>query len=176
MHIITALALIFSVETPSAQPRLEETGSEQTSLEETAKVMDQQEYLAKVRELIDGITNAWQVEDRVTSLKLSIKVNLLTYDVKFVCKKNCKMVNSMFCSVLQVTKLLMDTTVLQFYPTVFVVVTDMLDMVGDMVWERIKEKAEHDVDGTLICTLSSMHLYSNPILRSEFYSLSHSVT
>lgn len=113
------------VETPSAQPHLEETGSEQASLEGTAKVMDQQEYLAKVRELIDGITKAWQVEDRVTSLKLSIKV----------------------------TKLLMDTTVLQFYPTVFVVVTDMLDMVGDMVWERIKEKAEHDVDGTVICTL-----------------------
>ncbi|KAG5392105.1 hypothetical protein IGI04_022068 [Brassica rapa subsp. trilocularis] len=124
-HIITALGLIYSVETPSAQPHLEETGSEQASLEGTAKVMDQQEYLAKVRELIDGITKAWQVEDRVTSLKLSIKV----------------------------TKLLMDTTVLQFYPTVFVVVTDMLDMVGDMVWERIKEKAEHDVDGTVICTL-----------------------
>ncbi|WZY96968.1 hypothetical protein YC2023_069297 [Brassica napus] len=115
-HIITALGLIYSVETPSAQPHLEETGSEQASLEGTAKVMDQQEYLAKVRELIDGITKAWQVEDRVT-------------------------------------KLLMDTTVLQFYPTVFVVVTDMLDMVGDMVWERIKEKAEHDVDGTVICTL-----------------------
>ncbi|CAH8347235.1 unnamed protein product [Eruca vesicaria subsp. sativa] len=113
------------VETPSAQPHLEETGGERTCLDETAKVMDQQEYLAKVRELIDGITKAWQAEDRVTSLKLSIKV----------------------------TKLLMDTTVLQFYPTVFVVVTDMLDMIGDMVWERIKEKAEHDVDGTVICTL-----------------------
>ncbi|CAN6927689.1 unnamed protein product [Brassica oleracea] len=124
-HIITALGLIYSVETPSAQSHLEETGSEKTSLEETAKVIDQQEYLAKVRELIDGITKAWEAEDRVTSLKLSIKV----------------------------TKLLMDTTVLQFYPTVFVVVTDMLDMVGDMVWERIKEKAEHDVDGTMICTL-----------------------
>lgn len=60
----------------------------------------------------------------------------------------------------------MDTTVLQFYPTVFVVVTDMLDMVGDMVWERIKEKAEHDVDGTVICTLPSMHLFSNPIVLS----------
>ncbi|XP_056844300.1 uncharacterized protein LOC108854015 [Raphanus sativus] len=127
------------VETPSAQPRLEETGSEQTSLEETAKVMDQQEYLAKVRELIDGITNAWQVEDRVTSLKLSIKV----------------------------TKLLMDTTVLQFYPTVFVVVTDMLDMVGDMVWERIKEKAEHDVDGTLICTLSNNFQASDICLEAR---------
>lgn len=88
-HIITALGLIYSVETPSAQPHLEETGSEQASLEGTAKVMDQQEYLAKVRELIDGITKAWQVEDRVTSLKLSIKVNLLTYQFCFG-TKSCK--------------------------------------------------------------------------------------
>ncbi|CAA7048419.1 unnamed protein product [Microthlaspi erraticum] len=113
------------VENPSTLPHLEETGSEQTCVEETAKMINQQDYIAKVHELRDGITSAWQGGDRVTSLKLSIKV----------------------------TKLLMDTTVLQFYPTVFVIVTDMLDMLGDMVWERIKEKAEHDVDGTLICTL-----------------------
>ncbi|KAL1207085.1 hypothetical protein V5N11_004293 [Cardamine amara subsp. amara] len=115
------------VETPSALSHLEETGTEQTSLEETAKTINQQEYLAKVHELRDGITCAWQAEDRVTSLKLSIKV----------------------------TKLLMDTTVLQFYPTVFVIVTDMLDMLGDMVWERIKQKAELDVDGTVICSLQN---------------------
>ncbi|CAH2036358.1 unnamed protein product [Thlaspi arvense] len=114
-----------TVENPSTLSHLDEAGSEQTSLEETAKIINQQDYLAKVHELRDGITCAWQAEDRVTSLKLSIKV----------------------------TKLLMDTTVLQFYPTVFVIVTDMLDMLGDMVWERIKEKAEHDVDGTVICTL-----------------------
>lgn len=79
---------------------MEETGSEKTSLEETAKVIDQQEYLAKVRELIDGITKAWEAEDRVTSLKLSIKVNLLTYQICFGTKscKILKMANSMFCS------------------------------------------------------------------------------
>lgn len=77
---------------------MEETGSEKTSLEETAKVIDQQEYLAKVRELIDGITKAWQVEDRVTSLKLSIKVNLLTYQIWFG-TKSCKILkNGQFCS------------------------------------------------------------------------------
>ncbi|KFK35912.1 hypothetical protein AALP_AA4G052500 [Arabis alpina] len=113
------------VETPSSSSHLEETGSEQTFLEETAKMINQQEYLAKVHELRDGITSAWEAEDRVTSLKLSIKV----------------------------TKLLMDTTVLQFYPTVFVIVTDMLDMLGDMVWERIEQKAELDVDGTVISSL-----------------------
>ncbi|XP_010500650.1 PREDICTED: UPF0505 protein-like isoform X2 [Camelina sativa] len=113
------------VEAPSALSHSEETGSEQISLEETAKIINQQEYIAKLHELRDGITCAWQAEDRVASLKLSIKVS----------------------------KLLMDTTVLQFYPTVFVIVTDMLDMLGDMVWERIKQKAELDVDGTVICSL-----------------------
>ncbi|CAL9218434.1 unnamed protein product [Arabidopsis halleri] len=113
------------VEAPSALSHSEETGSEQTSLEEPAKIINQQEYIAKVHELREGINCAWQAEDRVKSLKLSIKV----------------------------TKLLMDTTVLQFYPTVFVIVTDMLDMLGDMVWERIKQKSELDVDGTVICSL-----------------------
>ncbi|CAN8303023.1 unnamed protein product [Cochlearia groenlandica] len=114
-----------AVENPSSLSNLEETDGEQTSLEETVKMMNQQEYIGKVQELRDRITCAWKAEDRVTSLKLSIKV----------------------------TRLLMDTTVLQFYPTVFVMVTDILDMLGDMVWERIKQKAELDVDGTVICTL-----------------------
>lgn len=67
---------------------------------------------------------------------------------------------------MQVTKLLMDTTVLQFYPTVFVIVTDMLDMLGDMVWERIKQKAELDVDGIVISSLLSMHFYSIRVFQS----------
>ncbi|EOA39618.1 hypothetical protein CARUB_v10008246mg [Capsella rubella] len=124
-HKARKIISLTSVEAPSVLSHSEETGSEQISLEETAKIMNQQEYMAKVHELRDGITCAWQAEDRVTSLKLSIKV----------------------------TKLLMDTTVLQFYPTVFVIVTDMLDMLGDMVWERIKQKAELDIDGTVICSL-----------------------
>jgi hypothetical protein len=138
-----------AVESPSALSHPEETGSEQTSLEEPAKIISQHEYIAKVHELRDGINSAWQAEDRVTSLKLSIKV----------------------------TKLLMDTTVLRFYPTVFVIVTDMLDMLGDMVWERIKQKAELDIDGTVICALPSMHFYSNRVFLSNkiIFSPEHSV-
>ncbi|XP_019058397.1 PREDICTED: UPF0505 protein [Tarenaya hassleriana] len=99
---------------PTTLPHLGETYGEHISPEEAAKTISPQEYLAKVYELRDGITLAWHNEDRVTSLRLSI----------------------------QVAKLLTDTTVLLFYPTVFVVVTEVLDMLGDMVWERIKHKAE----------------------------------
>lgn len=53
----------------------------------------------------------------------------------------------------QVAKLLMDTSILQCYPTLFVLATDIMDMLGDMVWERIKLKAELAEDGTKLCLL-----------------------
>lgn len=59
---------------------------------------------------------------------------------------------NLFCF-LQVAKLLMDTSILQFYPTLFVLVTDIMDMLGDLVWQRIKQKAEFSADGTLLGNL-----------------------
>lgn len=55
----------------------------------------------------------------------------------------------------------MDTTVLQFYPTLFALATDVIDLLGDMVWERIRQKAEYAEDGTFFCSLpgiASKHL------------------
>eukprot|EP00897_Mesotaenium_endlicherianum_P010563 jgi/Mesen1/9535/ME000064S08883 len=46
-----------------------------------------------------------------------------------------------------VAKLLADTSVPQFYPTLFVLVTDVMDTVGSLVWTRIKHKAETDDSG-----------------------------
>ena len=36
----------------------------------------------------------------------------------------------------------MDSSAIQIYPTLFVLATDIMDMLGDLVWNRIKEKAE----------------------------------
>ena len=58
--------------------------------------------------------------------------------------------------VMQVARLLMDTTVLQFYPTIFVLATDIMDTLGNMVWERIKWKAEFAEDGTRLCLLPGL--------------------
>lgn len=60
----------------------------------------------------------------------------------------------------------MDTSVLHFYPTLFVLSMDIMDMLGDMVWERIKWKAEFAEDGT--------RLFSLPGLSTFWLSLSHS--
>lgn len=60
---------------------------------------------------------------------------------------------------MQVARLLMDTSVSQFYPTIFISVTEVLDMLGNLVWDRIKRKAEYSDDGTLICSLAGINLY-----------------
>ncbi|OMP04384.1 Vacuolar protein sorting-associated protein 35 [Corchorus olitorius] len=109
-----------ALEKTSTSMHLEELEDPQKSSEETAKVITRQEYVSRLHELKDEINRAWNAEDRVTSLKLSIKV----------------------------ARLLMDTSVLNFYPTLFVLAADVLDMLGDMVWERIRLKAEFAEDGT----------------------------
>ncbi|XP_077228436.1 uncharacterized protein LOC143861401 isoform X3 [Tasmannia lanceolata] len=104
---------------------LEELDDPQKFAKEEVKVITRQEYVSRLHELKDEIGRAWRTDDRVTSLKLSIKV----------------------------ARLLMDTSVLQFYPTLVILVTDVLDMLGNLVWERIKRKAEYADDGTSVCCL-----------------------
>ncbi|XP_021287820.1 UPF0505 protein isoform X3 [Herrania umbratica] len=112
-------------EKSSTSMHLEELDDIEKSSEEGAKVITRQEYVSRLHELKDEINRAWHAEDRVTSLKLSIKV----------------------------ARLLTDTSVSNFYPTLFVLATDVLDMLGDMVWERIRQKAEFTEDGTKRCSL-----------------------
>ncbi|KAK4727305.1 hypothetical protein R3W88_032222 [Solanum pinnatisectum] len=109
-------------EKPSANVHLEELDDPQRFAEEGVKYITLQEYVSRLTELKDEISRAWHASDRVTSFNLSIKV----------------------------AKLLWDTSVLQLYPTLFVLATEILDMLGDMVWERIRQKAEYTEDGTLV--------------------------
>eukprot|EP01018_Ginkgo_biloba_P010020 Gb_31669 [translate_table: standard] len=104
---------------------LEELDDPEKNAEEEVKLISQQEYVTRLRELNDEIAQAWQNNDRVTALRLSIKV----------------------------AKLLSDTSVPEFYPTLFILVTDIMDTLGNLVWKRIKRKAEVDDDGNLICLL-----------------------
>ncbi|PNX54566.1 hypothetical protein L195_g048186, partial [Trifolium pratense] len=55
-----------------------------------------------------------------------------------------------------VTKLMVDTSVSEFYPTLFVLVTDIMDMLGDLVWKRIKQKAEFTENGASLCNLADL--------------------
>lgn len=120
-------------ERPSTGMHLEELDDPEKSLEDESKFASQQEYISCVKELKVQIDHAWRNEDRVASLKLAIKV----------------------------ARLLMDTSVLHFYPMLFALVTDVMDMLGDFVWTRIKKKAEYTESGTSICTLRDDFLSSD---------------
>ncbi|KAK4753037.1 hypothetical protein SAY87_021835 [Trapa incisa] len=109
----------------STATHLEELDDEQKISEEGIKFIDRQEYISRLKDFKEKIAKAWQSDDRVTSLKIAIKV----------------------------AKLLTDTSVGQFYPTLFVLATDIMDMLGDMVWERIKQKAEIAEDGDFLFSL-----------------------
>lgn len=95
------------------------------SADEDVKFVTQQEYIARLIDMKSEIARAWHADDQVKSLKLAVKV----------------------------ARLLRDTALLQFYPTLFSLVTDILGMLGDMVWERIKRKAEFSEDGFQIHSL-----------------------
>ncbi|KAL6205467.1 hypothetical protein ACLB2K_022726 [Fragaria x ananassa] len=109
----------------STNMHLEELEDPEKFAEEGGKVITGQEYVSRLHDLKAEINHSWHADDRVTSLKLSIKV----------------------------AKLLMDTSILQCYPTLFALATDIMDMLGDMVWERIKLKADLAEDRTKLCSL-----------------------
>ncbi|XP_020591949.1 UPF0505 protein C16orf62 homolog [Phalaenopsis equestris] len=108
-----------------ADVHMEELEDPEMMINEEKKVITQQEYVSRLQELKTEIARAWKADDRIKALKISIKVS----------------------------RLLIDTSVLQFYPTLFLLVIDVMDMFGDLVWERIKKKVEYSDDGTLICSL-----------------------
>ncbi|KAG9159972.1 hypothetical protein Leryth_005727 [Lithospermum erythrorhizon] len=101
---------------------LEELDDPQRFTEVGIKLISQQDYFSCLNELKEEIRRAWHGDDRVTSLKLSIKVG----------------------------RLLMDTSVEQFYPKLFLLATDIFDMLGEFVWERIRQKAEYAENGSSI--------------------------
>eukprot|EP00286_Rhodomonas_abbreviata_P021834 CAMPEP_0181304422 /NCGR_PEP_ID=MMETSP1101-20121128/9142_1 /TAXON_ID=46948 /ORGANISM="Rhodomonas abbreviata, Strain Caron Lab Isolate" /LENGTH=914 /DNA_ID=CAMNT_0023410179 /DNA_START=32 /DNA_END=2773 /DNA_ORIENTATION=- len=70
------------------------------------------EYVQNMTEMNEELARAWNNEERVKALKMAI----------------------------QCAKLLGDSSTPQFYPSLFVLVTEILDTFGRLVFERIKQK------------------------------------
>lgn len=76
--------------------------------------LTQHEYVAKIEQLNHQLRDAWNSDQRVKALKIAI----------------------------QCSKLLSDTSAMQFYPSKFVLITDILDTFGNLVYDRLKNKSE----------------------------------
>ena len=75
--------------------------------------LTQTEYVNRIDELNVALHESWESDQRVKALKIAI----------------------------QCSKLLADISVIQFYPSKFVLITDILDNFGSLVYKRINCKA-----------------------------------
>ena len=82
------------------------------------KLMSQGEYIKHIEQQHAHMKKAWAKGERVVCLRIAI----------------------------QCAKLLADTSVPRFYPSMFVLLTEILTTFGKLVFQRIKKKSE-DVDG-----------------------------
>ncbi|KAK0076450.1 hypothetical protein PV326_010778 [Microctonus aethiopoides] len=89
--------------------------------------LSQQEYVLRIEQLSKELVQAWYSDQRVKALKIAI----------------------------QCAKLVVDTAAIAFYPSKFVLVTDILDIFGKLVYERLKLKADyHKSESKLSTSLS----------------------
>lgn len=90
--------------------------------EESTVSMTQKEYEEHINKLHISLNQAWANDERVGSLKIAI----------------------------QLAKMLADTSVPKFYPCMYVMVTDILEKFGDMVFNRLKNKSEEALSEGLV--------------------------
>ncbi|XP_046397900.1 VPS35 endosomal protein-sorting factor-like isoform X2 [Ischnura elegans] len=81
--------------------------------------LSQGEYMARIAQLGRELQLAWSQDQRVRALKIAI----------------------------QCSKLLVDTSGINFYPSKFVLITDILDGFGSLVYDRLRSKAGTSGDG-----------------------------
>jgi hypothetical protein len=101
---------------------LENASSQKATSKDIARTT-QRDCVERLQKLNDNIARAWLEADRVAALKLSIKVvKLLGYNAGGKAP--------------------------EFYPILFFLVTDIADTVGQLVYKRIKAKAENKSEET----------------------------
>ncbi|KAH8369160.1 hypothetical protein KR009_002879, partial [Drosophila setifemur] len=104
--------------------------------------LTQQEYIQRFEQLKQELIQSWHSDQRVKALKIAI----------------------------QCAKMLADTTVLQFYPSQFVLITDILDVFGKLVYDRLKGKASGD-PGASAATLEREREAARDTCQNWFYKI-----
>lgn len=111
--------------------------------------LTQSEYIARIHKMEKELITAWDENRKVAALRIAIKC----------------------------VKLLADTTTCpQLYPCVYVLVTDVLDCFGKLVFERIKTRASEDENGQPLpkplseaFTSADVNIHAKETCRNWFY-------
>jgi hypothetical protein len=91
---------------------LEEATKKDVEGESTVKIT-QQEFITQIESMHEELLQAWNENQRVQSLKIAI----------------------------QCSKLLSDTAVIKFYPSKFILITEILDTFGRLVFDRLRGRS-----------------------------------
>ncbi|RLN90851.1 hypothetical protein BBJ28_00020010 [Nothophytophthora sp. Chile5] len=106
------------------------------SRDEQTIELSQSQYVAKVKEMQTQLVANWQQNQKVAALRIAIKC----------------------------VKLLADTnTAPQLYPCVFVLISEVLDTFGGLVFERIHTRASEDENGQPLPTPLGEHFTSSDV-------------
>ncbi|KAJ0393243.1 hypothetical protein P43SY_007225 [Pythium insidiosum] len=107
--------------------------SQSSSNTDSTVEITQEEYIARIKQLEADLVKAWKQNHKVLALRLAIKC----------------------------VKQLSDTSSApQLYPCAFVLVSGVLDVFGDLVFERIKTRASEDDNGQPLPSPLSEHFSS----------------
>ncbi|EDW38225.1 GL12479 [Drosophila persimilis] len=104
--------------------------------------LTQPEYIQRFEQLKQELTQSWHNDQRVKALKIAI----------------------------QCAKMLADTTVLQFYPSQYVLITDILDVFGKLVYDRLQAKAS-GLPGASAATLEREREAARDTCQNWFYKI-----
>lgn len=121
--------------------RVEQTDESEDPIINEMLGLSQSEYIKHIDDMSNALKNAWNSDQRVKSLKIAIQ-----------CAKQLSSVN-----------------VLQFYPSKFVLIADILDHFGQLVYERIKQKEKNENDADETCRNWFYKISSIRELLPRFY-------
>eukprot|EP01132_Coremiostelium_polycephalum_P003249 gene3249-4069_t len=114
---------------------------EQEKDEKQSTQISQSDIIMDLETLYSELIKAWNSEERVRSLKIAI----------------------------QTAKLLSDTSLIKFYPSKFVIATEILDTFGNMVYDRIQKRLYNNKD--LKNNEQFYHEQAKETCRNWFYKI-----
>lgn len=92
--------------------------------------LSQQDYANRIEELNQSLKEAWASDQKVKALKIVIQVIQQLRTLSTPKGLVCDIIRTDLWCAFQCSKLLSDTSVIQFYPSKFVLITDILDTFG----------------------------------------------